>query len=206
MRPEARRTNIFRENLPNEVIVYDKMTQHVHCLNNTAGIVWESADGTRSIEDLSRLVESRLKISAGRDLVLTSLEELAKAGLLEKCDEQTASVVSRRHVAKQFVTAGASAALLPVIASILAPSAKAAGSPSLSQLKTDAQDAYALVAPFASRTPLSPAQSAALADYRAGEGIYTTDEAAGSNLNSAQAQTDFANAFAAMGQTPPAGF
>jgi hypothetical protein len=83
MKPVARRNEIFVENVPEEVVLYDKTNNKAHCLGKTAAAVWESCDGTRSVDDLAQIVEARLGAPADRKVVLLALEELENAGLLE---------------------------------------------------------------------------------------------------------------------------
>jgi hypothetical protein len=185
------------------MVLYNKQTQEVHCLNQAAVFVWENADGTRSIEALARLVELELNVACGRDVVLLALDQLSKAHLLEaNAQIPSEESISRRLVGKKLAMAGMSAAMLPLVASMMAPSAKAANSgvpnPTLSQLQTEAQDTYSLVAPYASSTSPTSAETLALTDYRAGEAIYSADKSSGQPTNSPQAQTDFENAYTAL--------
>jgi hypothetical protein len=53
MNPLARRSHIFAEKLPDEIIIYDRSGNKVHCLHKTAAAVWESCDGTKTVEDLA---------------------------------------------------------------------------------------------------------------------------------------------------------
>lgn len=203
MKPIARRTNIFSENLPNEMVLYNKQTQQVHCLNRSAAFVWENADGTRSIDELALLFERELNVPAGRDLVLVALDQLAKADLLERKTEVAGEeVTSRRAVAKRLAMAGMSAAMLPVIASMTAPSASAATTtPSTAQVQIEAQDSYNLVKGYVNNPNDSPAQTAALNAYKAGEGLYTT--ANGNQATLTAAQKDFDKVYSDLNLTPP---
>lgn len=83
MNPLARKSGIFTENLPEEVILYDKSNNKVHCLNKIASAIWESSDGTRTVDELAHIVELKLGAPADRTMVLLALEELEKAGLME---------------------------------------------------------------------------------------------------------------------------
>jgi hypothetical protein len=83
MNPLARRGDVFVENLPEEVVVYDKTNNKVHSLGKIAAAVWESCDGSKSVDDLGQAVEARLGAPADREVVLLALEELENAGLLE---------------------------------------------------------------------------------------------------------------------------
>ena len=83
MKPLAKKNNIFAENLPQEVVLYDKSNNKVHCLNKTAAAVWESSDGTKTVDDLARIVEAKSGAPVDRKLVLLALDELEKADLME---------------------------------------------------------------------------------------------------------------------------
>jgi hypothetical protein len=55
----------------------------VHCLSRIAAIIWESSDGSRTVDDLALIVEAKSGTPADRKLVLQALEELEKADLME---------------------------------------------------------------------------------------------------------------------------
>jgi len=124
MKPLSRRNGIFIENLPEEVVVYDKTRDQVHCLNKMAATIWGSADGTRTVDDLARIVEEQTGASGDRDLVLEALEELEKAGLMEAGSDLASStdLPSRREAVGQIALAGS--ALVATIAAA-APAAHA---------------------------------------------------------------------------------
>ena len=84
MKPLSRRSGIFVENLPKEVVLYDKTSDKVHCLNKTAAVIWESADGTKSVDDLAHIAEAKLGAPSDRSVVLQALAELEKAGLWKR--------------------------------------------------------------------------------------------------------------------------
>ena len=124
MNPLARKSDIFTENLPEEVVLYDKTNNKVHCLKKTAAAIWESSDGTRTVDDLAHLVEAKCGAPVDRKLVLQALAELEKAGLLEAgsgIDSEVEST-SRREAVGKLVMAG-SALVATIVAS--APAAHA---------------------------------------------------------------------------------
>jgi len=110
MNPLGRRSEIYVEKLPEEVILYDKTNDKVHCLSKTAAAVWESSDGTRTVDDLSQTVAARLGAPLDRRLVLEGLEELEKAGLMEAgCGIVSDPVLtSRREAVGKIAMAGTS--------------------------------------------------------------------------------------------------
>ena len=116
MKPLARRGNIIPENLPEEVVLYDKLSNKVHCLTKMAAAIWENCNGTRSPDDLARIVEARLGQPVDRNLVLQALEELEKADLLEAGSGMVsdAGLTSRREAMGKIAIA--STALVATIA------------------------------------------------------------------------------------------
>jgi len=122
MKPLARKSNLFAENLPEEVILYDKSNNKVHCLSKTAAAIWESCDGTRSVDDLARFVEAKLGAPADREVVLLALEELEKADLLEAGSGivPDAALSSRREAVGKIALAGTA-----LVATIVASAPKA---------------------------------------------------------------------------------
>jgi hypothetical protein len=127
--PKARRDGLFSECLAAETIIYDKANHTAHTLNQTVAMVWESADGDTSVDELARMLHAKLGIPADRGVVLLALEQLEAAGLSEPYIEEQVSIevekhtepTSRREVARRLAVAGVSAAMLPLVASIVAP-------------------------------------------------------------------------------------
>jgi hypothetical protein len=97
-----------------EFIVYDKPTEHAHCLNKTAWDVWQLCDGKTTAAAMIQ------KLGPGSDEpVWLSLERLEKAGLLENALAIKASNLARRSAIKKLGIAAAIA--FPVIVSIVVP-------------------------------------------------------------------------------------
>ena len=108
MKPLARRKDIFVESLPEEAVLYDKTSNKVHCLNKTAAAVWESCDGTRTVDELARVAGAKLGAPSDRKLVLQALAELDKADLLEAGSVMVADarLTSRREAVGKIALAG----------------------------------------------------------------------------------------------------
>ena len=99
-----------------EFIIYDKPTEHAHCLNQTAWDVWQLCDGKTTVTAMIQ------QFGPGSDEpVWLSLERLEKAGLLEKASGITEATTSlgRRNAVKKLGIAAAMA--FPVIVSIAVP-------------------------------------------------------------------------------------
>ena len=107
MKPLAKKTNVFAEKLPQEVVLYDKTNYKVHCLSKTAAAVWESSDGTRTIDELTSVVEAKSGVPAERQLVALAVDELQKAG---RCKPAVvlwdAAQASRREAMGKIALAG----------------------------------------------------------------------------------------------------
>lgn len=128
MNPRARLTDIVTEKLAAETIVYDKTSHRAHSLNQTVALVWESADGERSVDAIAEILHRELQIPADRDVVLVALQELSEAELLEKPAETPSSMMTRRQLARKLAMVGASAAVVPLVATVLAPTPAMASS------------------------------------------------------------------------------
>ncbi len=124
MKPVAKKSGIFAEYLPEEVVLYDKTHDKVHCLDKTAAAVWENSDGSKTVDDLTLVVEAKCGGPADRKLVLQALEELEDAGLLVAGSGMVsdARLPSRREAVGKMVMAG-SALVATIVAA--APAAHA---------------------------------------------------------------------------------
>ena len=122
-KPISRKSNIVVQDLENEVLIYDLAINKAFCLNQTSGLVYALCDGTRTVFDISDEMSKRLKNLVSEDFVYLALDELKKNNLLENSEEFTNhfSGMSRREVVKKVGLA--SMVALPIIASVVAPSA-----------------------------------------------------------------------------------
>jgi hypothetical protein len=118
MKPSARRSGLVVRELPDEVVVYDTVAHRAHCLNRTAGVVFRHADGTRSIEELGRLLDPEGPAAQRETAARMALEALDEAALLDTAIEAAHTRLSRRAAMRR---AGVGAVLLPVVASLLVP-------------------------------------------------------------------------------------
>jgi hypothetical protein len=122
MKPLARKGNLFSVNLPEEVIVYNKSDNKVHCLNKIAAAIWESCDGTRTADELAEIVEARLGAPPDLQVVQLALEELERAELLEPGTAVVpdAALASRHEAVPKIAKAGSA-----LVATIVAPAPEA---------------------------------------------------------------------------------
>lgn len=117
--PIARKTGIVIQEVPDEVLVYDLDANKAHCLNQTAALIWKSCDGSRSITDIAKRVESLAGGNINDDFVWLAIDQLNENNLLEHEISSSFSGMSRRDVIKKI---GLSTMIaVPIIASLAAP-------------------------------------------------------------------------------------
>jgi hypothetical protein len=123
--PRARQEDLVIEGLGDETLVYDMLNHKAHCLNRTAALVWNRCDGKATVAEMSVALEKEFHTPVGSEVIWLALEQLGKVKLLS--DRLPGSVsqqaMSRRAVIKK-IGLGAAVAL-PLVTSILAPTAEA---------------------------------------------------------------------------------
>jgi hypothetical protein len=121
-RPRRRDQGLTVESIGDELLVFDQLSQRAHSLNKTAADVWQACDGTRSPEQLAEHCQlDPLAV----DLALGNLTD---SDLLTE-PAATGERVSRRTAIRRMAITGAGIGVaLPVIRSIVAPSAAMATS------------------------------------------------------------------------------
>ena len=129
MRPVARTADLLTEELDDELLVYDQDRDVACRLDRTAPLMWRSADGKRTVDDLVEVLRDELGDLADEDLVLVTLDRLEEQGLIESGyaprDSETARL-SRRRFIRRVGVVGSAALALPVVQSVVAPSLAAA--------------------------------------------------------------------------------
>src|SRR6266404_4693507 len=125
--PKARRSQLVIRELASETLVYDESNHQAHCLNQTAAFVWKHCDGRRSISTVARLMEKKMNAAVSEQTVRFAIKQLEQSSLLEASQSGPARLpqTSRRELMR---TLGVSAVALPIVASVVAPSAASAAS------------------------------------------------------------------------------
>ncbi|MDT4953784.1 MAG: hypothetical protein QOJ02_1922 [Acidobacteriota bacterium] len=126
--PLARKEGLLVQELPHEVLVYDSERHKAHCLNPTAALVWKHCDGRTSVSEIARLLEKSLGTGAvDEDVVWCALNQLEKDHLLE---EKLAWPIGMERISRRTLMrrVGIAVVLLPVITTIVAPTALAGSS------------------------------------------------------------------------------
>lgn len=126
--PKARHAQLIVKELENETLVYDESTNEAHCLNQTAAFVWKNCDGRTSVAKIGRLLNKETKTATSEQVVWSAIEQLEKSHLLESPVLRPVDVprMSRRELMRGLGLAAA--VTVPLVTSIVAPTAASAAS------------------------------------------------------------------------------
>lgn len=121
--PVSRKADIVVQEFEHETLVYDLKTNKALVLNSTSAIVWQLSDGKNTIDEIALKMSVILKQIISADLVLMSLEQLKKENLLEieSIEHTPFEGLSRREMVRKI--GFASIVTLPLISTLIAPSA-----------------------------------------------------------------------------------
>lgn len=131
MKPKARQNDIVIQELPDELLIYNTITNKAVNLNKTAASVWNLCDGNRDVAEISKALAKDQQLAVARDMVWLTLENLKQHDLLTNSSElpDIFAGLSRREVIKKVGLTSLIA--LPVISSLIAPTAAKAASGAL---------------------------------------------------------------------------
>jgi hypothetical protein len=123
--PLAKKENIVIQELDNEVLIYDLNINKAFCLNETSAIIWQLCDGTKTVSEISQAVGNKFNSTVSEDFVWLALEQFRKDKLMtndfEGVFEEVFKGQTRREVIRKVALA--SMVALPVVSSIIAPTA-----------------------------------------------------------------------------------
>lgn len=198
--PKVKEQGVHVEKLGDETIVYNKATHRAHCLNPTMSAVWKHADGSRSVAQIAELLRVRFELPNAVEAVNLSLEQLQSFGLLEaEPAGEAASAVdirSRRQIAVDMAKAGLSLSMLPLVASVLAPTPAMASSAhgACCSLATYQQDLGTMNQDIRQNSAAFIDSRTATTDYANGLVAGQNGIAATNGNNTTLAQSDFQSA------------
>lgn len=120
--PIARTSDIVVQDVGIEILIYDLRTHKAYSLNETSSIVYQACDGETTFEQL------RVKNKFTDEIIFLAIDELRKENLIENGEEYGFSFagISRREAIRK--AALASMIALPLISSLIVPTAAAAQS------------------------------------------------------------------------------
>jgi len=122
-----RKSGLTIERIDSELLVFDPETDEVHSLNESSALVFDMCDGSSTTEEMrARLPE--IGLPADPEIIELALAELDEASLIEVQPALAASNVTRRTLTRRLGLSAVAVALIPVVETILAQPAAAAGS------------------------------------------------------------------------------
>jgi len=116
------------EQVDAETVVYDLGSKDVHCLTPLAAAAFEYCDGHTAVSRIAELAQERLGEPVTEDEISAAVSQLDERSLLETPPLILQEGISRRDLAKKSAKYSAAVASVPLIASIVAPTAMAQGS------------------------------------------------------------------------------
>lgn len=128
IKPQARSNELVISQLPDELLVYDLTAHKAYCLNRPAATVWNLCDGDHTVSELTDKSAKALNTSLDEEVVLLTLAELEKFGLLQTAVKRAAgeNLITRRELTRRLGIAAVMA--FPVITAVIAPTAAQAAS------------------------------------------------------------------------------
>ncbi len=120
--PRARTEGLVVQELPDEVLVYDRERDKAHCLNQTAALVWKYCDGETTVSNIAQRMGRDLNTApVDEKVVWYALDQLGKDHLLEESIAPPALLagMSRREMVR--VLGVAAVVAVPLVTSIIAP-------------------------------------------------------------------------------------
>jgi hypothetical protein len=120
-KPVARSKGLVIQELPDEVLVYDRDRDRAHCLNETAALVWQACDGRNTTTQIARNLGQHLNCTVDENIVWLALDQLGRNQLLERqpTSPPTSNGMNRRTMVRALGLAAVVA--VPVVTSIVAP-------------------------------------------------------------------------------------
>jgi hypothetical protein len=118
--------SLILEQLPNELMIYDREQNKAFCLNQTAAFVWNHADGKTSVVEMAKGLghQSGKPAKENEELVWFAVQILSKDGLLDSSTVLPPSILglTRREMLQRL---GVGAMALPVVTALFVSPAKA---------------------------------------------------------------------------------
>jgi hypothetical protein len=123
LNPKAKFDNLVIQELSDEILIYNLETNKAYSLNETSKLVWQNCDGKKDVSQIALVISKNLKQAVPDDLVWLALDSFKKEGLINFEGDVSSAFAgfNRREAVKRVGLA--SVVALPLIASIVAPTA-----------------------------------------------------------------------------------
>jgi hypothetical protein len=126
--PIARKQGLVIQELPDEVLVYDRDRDRAHCLNQTAAFVWQRCNGTNTTAQIAQTLGQEFDCAVDEKIVWLALDQLGRNHLLEKKPITPATLMGMNRRAMVRALGLAAVVAVPLVTSIVAPSPAQAAS------------------------------------------------------------------------------
>ena len=128
--PLARSEEIITKRIDGELLVYNRLRDEAHCLNETAASIWKCCDGRTTANEIAGLLSKETGSTIDEKVIWLGLDELRRKHLLTENHYQpsvaTRNLTLSRREAIRRISLGAAIAL-PAIVTITAPTPAQAG-------------------------------------------------------------------------------
>jgi hypothetical protein len=116
--PKLRKANLVVRELSGETLIYNLETHRTFCLNETALLILDQCDGTTTIDQAVAALRGEANSQLTAELIWTTIQECRE--LLDDIVETPMGHISRRRLLQ---TATALGIALPIVSSLVAPTA-----------------------------------------------------------------------------------
>jgi hypothetical protein len=126
--PRARQSELVLKEVGGEMLVYDRRNDKAHCLNQAAAFVWSHCDGQITAGEMAEMLGRELNTPVAVEVVWFALDQLRRSSLLA---ESPAGLRKMNHLPRRVLMKRlgiAAAVAVPLVTSIVAPTAAAAAS------------------------------------------------------------------------------
>lgn len=126
-KPRAEVENLVVQTMPDETLVYHTANNTAHCLNKTAAAIWKHCDGSLTVTEIADRAARDLNASVSNDMVWSAIEQFERDNLLQEKVVRPAGTggMNRRELMRRAGLAAVVA--IPLVTSIVAPTAAQAG-------------------------------------------------------------------------------
>jgi hypothetical protein len=125
--PKVRTRGLIVKELSDEILIFDQTRDKAHCLNETAARVWKHCDGKTTVEAACRSLSHDFDATVDEKIVWCAIEQFDRDHLLEEEVKLPASITTGMNRRQMALRLGFLAVAVPLVTSILAPTAAQAG-------------------------------------------------------------------------------
>jgi len=126
--PIARKQGLVIQELPDEVLVYDRDRDRAHCLNQTAAFVWQRCNGRNTTAQIARTLSQQFDCPLDEKIVWLALDQLGRNHLLDRQPTPPPELLGMNRRAMVRALGLAAIVAVPLVTSIVAPSPAQAAS------------------------------------------------------------------------------